>query len=138
MAAIIKSEPVGRSAGFFDRAAICISGLYLAQCLLLPLVVAASLISLGAGAVAGFHLALLVIVLPLSLLAFALGYQRHRSTRMLMPGLGGLSLLVLAAALEPALDLVARTMLTSIGGALLITAHMLNLRDRRPAFNRAE
>lgn len=126
-----KSKPAVRAAGYFDRAAICVSGLCLAQCLFLPVVLAASLVTLGAREIAAFHLFLLAVILPLSLAAFALGYLRHRSTRMVLPGLGGLSLLVLTAVLEPTLDPVSRVVLTSLGGVLLITGHMLNIRDRR-------
>jgi hypothetical protein len=133
MAAVFDNEESDRSEARLDRAAICVSVLCLAQCLLLPLLIVVSpLASLGLFGDELFHLALLGVILPLSLAAFALGYRTHRNRRMLAPGLAGLVVISLAAVLEGgALGHLGSALMTSAGGVLLIIGHWLNLRDRR-------
>jgi hypothetical protein len=140
MAAVFDDEKTGRKGAIFDRAAICVSGLCLAQCLLLPvLLFVTPLISLGVLGDELFHLALLGVILPLSVAAFAQGYSIHRDVRMLGPGLAGLVTVVMAAVLHGrVLDDFATAMLTSLGGILLIGAHWFNLRLRRRACLRAK
>ncbi len=133
MAAVFDDEKSGHKGALFDRAAICVSGLCLAQCLLLPvLVVVTPLVSVGVLGDELFHLALLGVILPLSIAAFVQGYSVHRNARMLAPGLAGLVIVVLAAVLHGGvLSDMATALLTSLGGVLLIGAHWLNLRLRR-------
>jgi hypothetical protein len=135
MAVVFKSNPEAKNGALFDRAAICVSAACLAQCLLLPvLVVTTPLVSVGFLGNELFHLFLLAVVVPLSLLAFALGYRTHRTTSMLVPGLVGISLVVAAAVLEVAhISELTAAMLTSLGGVFLIAGHWLNLRQRRRA-----
>ncbi len=135
MAVVFDYEKTGRRGAILDRAAICVSGLCLAQCLLLPvLVLITPWVSLGVLSDELFHLALLGVILPLSLLAFVQGYSIHRDVRMLGPGLVGLVTVVMAAVLHGrVLDDFATAMVTSLGGILLIGAHWFNLRLRRRA-----
>ncbi len=133
MAAVFRQSDKDERVDVLDRAAICVSGLCLLQCLLLPLlVVVTPLMSIGFLGEEWFHLLLLVLILPISLLAFGLGYRIHGNRRMLVPGLAGLGIVMLAAWLEhEGLGALATALLTSLGGVLLITGHWLNLRDRR-------
>lgn len=135
MAVVFSNETTGRRGAIYDRAAICVSALCLAQCLLLPiLVVVGPLVSLGLFGAELFHLALLAVILPLSVVAFIQGYAVHRSARMLGPGLAGLAIVVTTAILDgPVLGALGTALLTSFGGVLLISAHWLNLRLRRRA-----
>lgn len=136
MAAVFDTDKPKARNQVFDRAAICVSGLCLVQCLLLPiLVVVTPLASVGFLGDEWFHMALLLVVLPLSLLAFALGFRQHRNPTMLIPGGLGLLLVALAAAAEISHSMShwQAALLTSLGGLLLITGHWLNLRYRRLA-----
>lgn len=133
MAAVFKTDKQEVSGALLDRAAICVSAVCLAQCLFLPLLVIFSpLISLGMFGAELFHLILLGLILPLSLVAFALGYRTHRNAQMLVPGLAGLVVIMAAAWLEGGtLGPLAVALLTSLGGVLLIIGHWINLRQRR-------
>ena len=133
MAVVFKSNQEARTGTTLDRMAICVSAACMAQCLLLPvLVVLTPLVSVGFLADELFHLFLLAVIVPISLMAFGLGYRTHRNTTMLIPGLIGLSLIIAAAVLEATvLSTLAVAVLTSLGGVFLIAGHWLNLRQRR-------
>jgi hypothetical protein len=135
MAVVFKNQTSTPSGAVLDRAAICVSAMCVVQCLVLPiLVVISPLVSLGLLGSELFHLAMLAVVVPLSLLAFGLGYRVHRNAGMLVPGLAGLAVIITAAILEGAvLGTLAAALLTSVGGLLLISGHWLNLRKRRRA-----
>ncbi len=134
MAAVIEPKNRDRKGVVLDRLAICVSGLCLVQCLLLPLlVVLTPLMSLGIFGEEIFHLVLLGLIVPVSLAAFALGYRVHRNRQMLIPGLAGLLVVILAAVFEHDMTALGTALLTSLGGVLLITGHWLNLRSRRQA-----
>lgn len=135
MAAVLeRSNPPRKADDRLDHAAICLSAACLAHCLAVPLmVVAAPWLTLGVLGEQWFHLGLVVVVLPLSLLAFHLGYRQHGQRGMLLPGLAGLALISLTAVLEFA-HLVSHELaagMTSLGGVLLIIGHWRNLRQRR-------
>lgn len=132
---MLQDQTSGRMSILLDRAGVCISVACLVQCLVLPLVVVATpVLALGIFGDVNFHLLLLTIILPVSTLAFLSGWNTHRNARMLIPGLAGLAILVLAATLgHHALGHAGEVLLTSAGGILLITGHLLNLRDRRRA-----
>jgi len=134
MAAVIETKASPRQGDRLDQAAICLSGACLVHCLALPvLMVLAPWISLGIFGEKWFHLALVVIVVPISLFAFRMGYRQHGGRGMLLPGLSGLALVALAAVMEFAHigshELAAGV--TSLGGILLIVGHWRNLRGRR-------
>lgn len=136
MAAVLESKVPTAPSGRLDQAAICLSGACLVHCLALPvLMIVAPWISLGIFGEKWFHLALVVFVVPISLVAFRSGLRQHGKRRLLVPGLAGLILVALAAVMEFAHigshELAAG--LTSLGGVLLIIAHWRNLRGRRCA-----
>lgn len=133
MAVVFKSSERTLRASLVDRAGICVSAVCLAQCLVLSLaIVLAPFMSLGIFGSHLFHRLLLIPILPLSLGAFWLGYRNHGSRGLLLAGLLGLSLVLVAAVLEGAvLSPLAASGLTSAGGLTLIISHWLNLRRRR-------
>ncbi len=135
MAAVLDRKNEDSKGVALDRAAICVSGLCLVQCLVLPLVlVLTPLMSLGFLGEELFHVVLLALIVPVSLAAFALGYRVHRNRQMFFPGLVGLVVIILAAILEGSvLGALGTALLTSLGGMLLIVGHWLNLRRRREA-----
>lgn len=119
---------------WFDGAAISASGLCLAHCLLLPVF----LITLPSGVHAAggnetFHIAMLLIAIPMSLFGLFTGSKAHGNPFPLQMGFTGLLLLALGAWLEHAY--ASAILLTVIGSFLLIGAHVANWR-LRGALNR--
>ena len=116
-----------------DALAVSLSGLCLIHCLALPL--ALTLFPIFAAAVvddAVFHAVLYVAVLPTSCIAFVLGYRHHHDRVLII--LGGLGLVVLGVTAVVGHDLFGHTgerWVTSLGGLLLATAHVINYRHSR-------
>lgn len=135
MAAAFRPADRNVFGALLDRAGICVSAICLVQCLTLALaVVLAPFASLGVLGSDVFHRLLLLLIVPLSLAAFGLGYRSHRSLTLLLMGLAGLAILLASAVLEATvLPPLAAAALTSVGGLVLITGHWLNLRRRRGA-----
>ena len=124
---------VAPATGWLDRVGIAVSAFCLLQCLALPLtLMVAPMASWGLLSHETFHLVLLAVILPVSLLAFTLGFWRHRNRRMWLPGGMGLALLIVAAGLEQAHVLAPGWIaaLTSLASLSLITGHLINLRSR--------
>ncbi|MEM7053548.1 MAG: MerC domain-containing protein [Pseudomonadota bacterium] len=125
--------------GFLDSLGIAASAFCLLQCLALPLLVfVVPLTSAWLLDHKLFHLMLLVLIVPISLTAFMLGYFSHRDSTMWWPAALGLSLLLLASVLELShtLEGFSVALVTSAGGMLMITAHWMNLRSRMHAQGR--
>jgi len=90
-----------KKTNWLDGAAVVLSALCLVHCLALPLIV------IGVPFLAQFaeghlHLQMLVIVLPLSTFALAIGFRRHRISRILSAGIIGMLLLVIGATIAHA------------------------------------
>jgi hypothetical protein len=133
MAAVLNAPERTAQTSLLDRAGICVSAVCLVQCLVLSLtIVLAPMMSLGIFGSDLFHRLLLMLILPVSIGAFWLGYRSHRSLALLLTGLAGLALVLAAAVLEASvLPPLAASALTSAGGVTLIVGHWLNLRRRR-------
>lgn len=133
MAAVLKPRKRELPIGVLDRVGIGISAFCLLQCLALPLALLfAPMASAGLFSHELFHLVLLAVILPVSLLAFGLGFLRHRNLRMWIPAGAGFALLLLAAFLEQRhlIGPVWISLVTSMGGLGLIVGHVLNMRSR--------
>lgn len=117
-----------------DQAALVLSGVCLLHCLALPLLLA-GIPLLGTSGEQHFHLQMLALVLPVSLLAFALGFRRHGSLRVLCCGAFGLILLGAGATIvHSRYGLTADTAFTVAGALILGGAHYFNGRlGRHPA-----
>ena len=125
------------SSEILDQIALALSGVCLLHCLALPLLVAGLPLLAGTGSL-HFHLQMFAAVLPVSLLAFALGYRRHRNLRIIASGAVGLLLLMAGAAAHGSYGASADTGFTVAGALALATAHYLNARLARGRFaNRA-
>ncbi len=115
-----------KSTDWLDGAAVVLSGLCLVHCLALPLIVA------GLPFLAGFseghlHAQMLVIVLPLSIFALAVGYRRHRDRRVIAAGTVGMLLLIIGGTVAHSqYGIMADRMLTVVGALTLATAHYYN------------
>ena len=133
MSAVLKPQRRHFSTGLLDRIGIGISAFCLLQCLALPLaLVFAPIASAGLLDHELFHLVLLAVIIPVSLLAFGMGFMRHRNPRMWVPAAIGFALLIFAAVLEQGHVVGPGWIagLTSLGGLGLIIGHFLNLRSR--------
>jgi|TARA_R110002111_G_scaffold62080_1_gene103103 hypothetical protein len=76
-----------------------------------------------------FHFWMLVAVLPTSVYALTLGCKQHKRYRLLILGLIGLGLLVLALVLgEERIGEVGEKILTVIGGSFVAFGHWFNYR----------
>lgn len=133
MAVVCKPHQPATRSSLLDRAGICVSAVCLVQCLMLSLaILLAPVMSLGIFGSDLFHRLLLLLILPVGIGAFWLGYRSHRSFGLLLAGLAGLAVVLAAAFLEATiLPPLAASALTSVGGVTLIIGHWLNLRRRK-------
>jgi hypothetical protein len=116
-----------------DALAVSLSGLCIIHCLALPL--ALTLFPIFASTLVDdqlFHGVLYVGVLPLSVLAFFLGYRHHRDRMLIIVGGIGLAILGVAAVFgHDWFGLLGERVVTSIGGLVLVCAHVINYRHSR-------
>ena len=115
----------------FDKAAIGISALCVAHCLLLPigLSLLPSVVIIGILNDELFHSLLIFLILPTSLVALSLGCKLHRSWLVFLLGAVGLSILVLTALF--AHDLLGEQLekaATILGAVLIAASHAQNFR----------
>ena len=81
-----------------DTAAISLSAICLAQCLIMPIAaIFAPTISLLPLADESFHMILLLFVLPVSILAMTLGCKKHKTYGVMVYAVAGLSLMAISA-----------------------------------------
>ncbi|WP_428099037.1 MerC domain-containing protein [Candidatus Rariloculus sp.] len=116
-----------------DRIAIALSTLCIVHCLAVPiLVVALPVAALSAGDSEHFHGLMLWLVVPVSVVGFALGHRTHEQTRIVLLGIVGLLVLFAAAIWGHGVWLEAVEVLVSVAGSLILaTAHWLNFRAVR-------
>ena len=113
-----------------DKAAIGLSLLCVAHCLLTPLAIV-MLPALGATFLEDerFHYALLFLVLPTSLFSLSLGCRKHGHREILAIGLVGLFLLFLTVILgEDLLGEIGEKISTVAGALVIAVAHVRNFR----------
>ncbi|KZX68971.1 MULTISPECIES: MerC domain-containing protein [unclassified Alcanivorax] len=113
-----------------DQAAIALSGLCMIHCVAsVAGLFAIGLLSLFGGMGELFHQALLVIIVPVSVVAMVVGYRHHRRRWVLLPGLMALIGLCLIAVFESAFHgTLWEPVLTTLVGICLVTAHIGNIR----------
>ena len=115
----------------FDRAAIGISGLCIAHCLVLPiaLVLAPSVTLLTVLSDEMFHKLLILLVLPTSIFALTLGCRRHKN--FVVVGLASVGLMTLCFAALFGHDFVGEgleKLFTMVGAILVALSHFFNFR----------
>ena len=114
--------------GTLDQVAVALSGLCLLHCLLLPAAIV-TLPFLGKFDESHLHVQMLIVVLPISIVALALGYRRHGDKRIVAGGVIGLMLLVIGGTVAHSLyGVVADRMLTIAGSVVLAVTHYWNSR----------
>lgn len=115
-----------KSPEILDKAAVALSGLCLLHCLALPLVIVL-LPFLNEVAVDQWHAPMLLVVIPVSVFAFALGFRRHGNRGVLTTGATGMLLMVIGGTLAHyLLGLTADRILTVSGAVVLAAAHYRN------------
>ena len=115
---------------FSDKAAVSLSILCTAHCLILPLLLT-SLPSTLALTMQDevFHLSLVFLVVPMSLFALALGCKDHKRYRVLALGVAGMTCLLSAVFLDHhILGESGEKILTVIGSAFIALGHVFNYR----------
>jgi hypothetical protein len=124
------ANQVSSTSLMLDKAAIGLSTLCAIHCLFLPvaLTMLPSLALMPVGE-ESFHLLLVCLVLPTSIIALTLGCRRHKERRMLLWGGAGLIVLVVTAALgHDFFGEVLEKSATVLGTILVATAHFINYR----------
>jgi hypothetical protein len=120
------NDDTQKSPDWLDGAAVVLSALCLVHCLALPLVVA-GVPFLAQFAETHLHYQVLIFVVPLSVIALAAGYRRHREPRILVGGALGMLLLIVGATVaHTQLGLTADRIFTVVGSLVLATAHFFN------------
>ncbi|MDG2070657.1 MAG: MerC domain-containing protein [Pseudomonadales bacterium] len=113
-----------------DGMAVILSGTCMLHCLVLPLLV--TLFPIVQGSLLEekyFHLIMLVFILPTSLVALTVGCRRHRDPLTIILGTIGLTTLAISAFWGHELfGLSGERVVTTIGGLVLASAHILNFR----------
>lgn len=118
--------------GKIDGLALTLSAICLVHCLALPVALTLAP-TLAAGLLdhADFHLLMLLVGLPTSLLAFGIGCRRHRRWDVVVLGGLGLALLTFAALAVHAWHGELERYITVAGGLILSAAHIQNFRACR-------
>lgn len=120
-----------KTTSLLDNAAVALSGLCLLHCLALPMLIA-MLPFLGQFGAGHFHIQMLIAVVPVSIIAFALGFRRHHSRSVVAwGGVGVLLLMVGGTIAHGSYGIVADRLLTICGALILAAAHYFNNRFSR-------
>ena len=119
------------SLSFLDNMAVALSGICLVHCLTLPVLIAL-LPFMSQFAEGHLHVQMLLVVLPVSIMAFSLGFRRHRIKSVIIWGSIGLLLLVPGATVvHDSFGLVADRTVTICAALILAFAHFFNNRFSR-------
>ena len=113
-----------------DKVAVLLSAVCLLHCLALPVL-------LTAGTITGsmfmdeevFHLAMLVGIVPISVIALTIGCRQHKDLITMTLGVVGLAILIFTAFFGHDLfGMTGERYVTSLGGLVLAGAHIQNYR----------
>jgi len=117
-----------RKERFFDGLAIVLSGTCMLHCLALPILVTVFPIVQGSLLEEQyFHLIMLLLILPTSLIALTVGCRKHKDRLTIALGAMGLTVLTITALFGHDLfGLTGERITTSIGGVVLAAAHIRN------------
>ncbi len=113
-----------------DGLAVIMSGTCMVHCLALPVLV--TLFPIVQGSLLEeqyFHLIMLVLILPTSLVALTVGCRKHKDRLTMALGAIGLITLTFTALFgHEVFGLLGERIVTSIGGLILASAHIQNFR----------
>ena len=113
-----------------DKVAISLSFICVLHCFFAPSLIIFTYGFLSFSAESEFiHYVILMLALPISILALALGYRNHKNVAFLIIGIVGLSFLIVAVLLgEGSLGPLMEKILTVIGSITIAYAHYRNHR----------
>ena len=118
-----------------DQVAVTLSGLCLVHCLALPFAIAV-LPFLGQFSDDHLHAQMLIMVIPVSVIALALGFRRHRHLGVVIAGTISLALVITGGTLaHQYYGLLADRILTIAGSLALAITHYRNFRLSRHIAN---
>ena len=117
----------------FDQIAIALSAICIVHCLTVPILVAVlPLAAISLGSDVHFHSLMLWLVVPTSLVGFALGFRIHRKAPIVVLGLVGIVVLAAAAVWGHSSWTESYEILVSVVASLILgAAHWLNFREVR-------
>lgn len=130
-----QDQPADSARSLLDVASGTISLICMAHCLALPLALTlAPTLSVALLDEGPFHMLMLVLVLPTSVVALCLGCRRHKQLPVALLGAAGLTVLFFTAFFGHDLfGLLGERVATSLGGLLLALAHWQNFSACRRA-----
>ena len=116
--------------GYLDRIAVVLSGICMLHCLALPLLLTVfPIMNVTILSEEVFHLLMLVVILPVSVVALTIGCRQHKDTLTVVLGAIGLGILTVTAfAGHDIFGLTGERLVTSLGGLILAGAHIQNYR----------
>lgn len=114
-----------------DQVAVALSGLCLVHCLALPFAIVI-LPFLGQFSDDHLHAQMLILVIPVSVIALALGFRRHRHTGIVIAGIAALGVITFGGTVaHEQYGLLADRLLTIVGSLALAVTHFRNFRLSR-------
>jgi|TARA_B110000977_G_scaffold94298_1_gene124693 hypothetical protein len=124
----MKSKPNNRGRKYMDTAAVVLSGVCMLHCLALPIALTIlPIVNVTLLDESTFHLIMMVVILPISVIALTIGCRQHKDKLTLTLGSVGLLILTLTAIFgHDLLGLTGERIVTSIGGLILAAAHIQN------------
>ncbi|MBT5702927.1 MAG: MerC domain-containing protein [Gammaproteobacteria bacterium] len=124
----MKSKPNNRGRKYMDTAAVVLSGVCMMHCLALPIALTIlPIVNVTLLDESTFHLIMMVVILPISVIALTIGCRQHKDKLTLTLGSVGLLILTLTAIFgHDLLGLTGERIVTSIGGLILAAAHIQN------------
>ena len=125
--------PTQDKRSLLDTAAVVMSGICLLHCLALPIALTMlPILNIAVLDERVFHLVMMVFILPVSVVALAIGCRQHKDLLTLVLGIVGLSTLLFTAVFgHRFFGLDGERVVTSIGGVILALAHIQNFRRCR-------
>lgn len=116
--------------GYLDTIAVILSGVCMLHCLALPIALTLlPIVNITLISETAFHLILLLFIVPVSIIALAIGCRQHKDKITLVLGTIGLGILIFTALFGHGLfGLTGERIVTSFGGIILACAHIQNYR----------
>jgi hypothetical protein len=123
-------QPNNRGRKYMDTAAVVLSGVCMLHCLALPIALTIlPIVNVTLLDESTFHLIMMVVILPVSVIALTIGCRQHKDKLTLILGSIGLVILTITAIFgHDLLGLTGERIVTSVGGLILAAAHIQNYR----------
>jgi hypothetical protein len=122
--------PSDSKRSLLDRVAVVLSSICMLHCLALPFLLTLAPITQGAFLDEQvFHILMLVLILPVSVIALTIGCRKHKDPLTMVLGSVGLVVLAITAFFgHDWFGMTGERIVTSLGGLILAGAHIQNYR----------